>query len=98
MGYIRTFENFDAQPKKYLFYVLKDTATEFNAEVRNEAGEVIYQLDKEKVEKKHLMTNKTDVTTLRTYLIKIKKLKDIDELNFAETTQTSSVSSQEPQS
>ena len=84
MSYIKTFENFDVQPKKYLFYVIKNTATEFEAEVRAEDGDVVYKLDKEKVERKKLMSNESDMTTLRAYLVKIKKLSEQDELVQAE--------------
>ena len=78
------YENFDQQPKRYLFYITKDEATEFEADVRNEDGEVIYKLDRDKIEKKKLMTNKTDMSNLRAYLIRIKKLTEVDELVPAE--------------
>jgi hypothetical protein len=94
MNHIKTFENFDQQPKRYLFYITKESATEFEAEVKTEDGSVIYKLDKDKIEKKKLMTNSDDMTTLRAYLIKIKKLGEQDELQPAEASSSQGFNSE----
>jgi hypothetical protein len=80
---IKMFEEFDAVAKKYLFFVIDD-GVDFKAEVRNEDGKVIYTIDKEKMDK-GIMSSPTDLSTLREFLIKKKKIQQIDELTYAES-------------
>jgi len=84
---IKMFEEFDQVPKRFLFYVL-DPGVEFKGEVRDEDGKVIYEVTREKIEEKGVMNNATDLSTLREYLIKRKKMAQIDELVAAENTDT----------
>lgn len=81
---LKTFEEFDQMPKRYLFYVL-DPGINFLAEVRDEDGKVIYTVDKKKMEK-GVMSTATDLAALRDYLIKRKKIQQIDEIAPAENT------------
>jgi hypothetical protein len=80
---LKTFEEFDQQPRQYVFYVI-NPGVDFEAEVRDTDGKVIYRVDKKKMEK-GVMSNVTDLSSLRDYLVRRKKIRQFDELTPAET-------------
>lgn len=98
--HLKTFENFqemelnpnkvsDLKPAVYLYVITNENGQDFEAEVRDEAGRCILQIDADFIDKGN-MDHKDDLSGLREYLISKKKIRQNDEVtpggNFTQQT------------
>ena len=70
---------------QFLYYIIKDGQKEFHGEVKDQDGKVIVTLSN-KAFHNGVMTNSRDISNLRNWLIKRKKIGQDDEVIPAEGT------------